>query len=81
MKHQINECHLGDIATAAEATRLAEILTGRGYPSEYSGTTCGTTWLTGENGETIEIPDSVWFDAMAEMMADGVEKLASDSRG
>ena len=83
MKHQINETHLGTEATQADATRLAKILTGMGYPSEYSSAQ-GSTRRADENGETIEIPDAAWFAAMAKLpmakAASALRAIKSETR-
>jgi hypothetical protein len=66
-KFQINETHLGTDATPEHAQQMAEILTAMGYESEYNsmqGVTCG---YSTDQGDSVNIPDSAWFDALCEI--------------
>jgi len=68
-KFQINETHLGTDATPADAIRLAEILTNMGYESEYNSTQGVTTGYQTDNGDAVNIPDSVWNLALGKLPA------------
>ncbi len=69
--HQINETHLGTDATPEDARTMAEILTKMGYPSEYTSTSGGRTSLRDEeNDEDVEIPQTVWNDALVELVSE-----------
>ncbi len=62
---QINESHLGTDATPDEARRMADILTGMGYPSEYNAMQGVSTRLANqENEDDGEIPETVWMAAL-----------------
>lgn len=67
--HQINETHVGTSATAEDAKHLAVILTRMGYPSEYNPMQGVSSDIADENGEAVEIPQSMWDKALTSAFA------------
>jgi hypothetical protein len=68
--HQINETHIGDTCTPDEAREVARNLTRLGYPSEYNAASGVASYLVDDDGEQIEIPQSVWDEALSTLLSD-----------
>jgi hypothetical protein len=78
MKHQINSTHIGGDATHGDAIHLATILTSLGYESEASTLDgAGIAISDPQTGELTDIPDEVWWHAIATLSGnDGEGGLA-----
>lgn len=62
--HQINEEHLGTDATREHAEKMAAMLTESGYATEYTSVSGATSSVTDDDGNSVEIPDAIWFDCL-----------------
>jgi hypothetical protein len=68
MKHQIHASHIGIGATHADAVRLADIITVMGYASEATALDgAKSTIIDPHTGDYIQIPDEVWWEAIAQL--------------
>jgi hypothetical protein len=66
MRHQIHSTHIGSEATHDDAIHLATILTSLGCDSEPSTLNgAKSTILDPDTGNLINIPDDVWWRAIA----------------